>query len=852
METVKIVFDVDSKDIKSTTDELKALNKVTNDEVAAMERLSASATDAGDGFVSLRTQVRQAKEEAQKAAEKYGEFSKEANAARVKAGALADQMGDLNRQVNLLNPEAKAKAFSNLAQGVVGAFSIATGALQAFGVKNKEVEALAMKLQGALNITQGIASIGQLKESFTDLQIILGFTTATQKGLTAAQKEQALASAAAALGTTELTAAQQAEAIAAAEAAAANRALNTTFLTNPVFLVIAAIAGLAAAMIALSNDTDSAKNSQIDFTAENDKLKKSLDASKESADGAARAMIDLKVAKGEMSAADAAIAKNNMDLAKSTEEVKNAITSSTGTINAYRKSLIDAKKQYDKDIADAEKNARLSGSAFADRQLAQDKRIAKERYDNLVKDTQARIKKEQEILKANQDNLANLTQETEAKNTTAVIDEGKKRTSARNTEAEQAKAIAEKAWQDEYALIKLRQQNQVDDAKTNEEKLALQQQFAVENYQYELKHLQQSGATVVQLQTLWENYYKTRTGLVAQQDKAVQDSCEKQLKAEKDFIDKMNAISAKQQSPVEQIQAENDAIDQAYAEQYAMAVANGDDTTKINEAYAKAVEAQQKKLTKVLMDEDEKRKESAEKTAMARYNREKEAMDRTLQATNELMNAMASIQAARYNQENIDLQKQKEKGLISEEEYQKKLKEIKHRQDVADKNAAIFKATLDFASAMINALKAPPLAVPAQLAFTAAIAGLNLAKIIATPLPKYQKGTLSVPGIDMGKDSVHALLQPGEAVIPTATNKAYHPTIRAIYEKKISPSEINNFVMSRTKAGSMSTNMTASVDTYALGRVLSKNKGVQIENANLVGKAIARELGNRFNARQSL
>jgi hypothetical protein len=46
--------------------------------------------------------------------------------------------------------------------------------------------------------------------------------------------------------------------------------------------------------------------------------------------------------------------------------------------------------------------------------------------------------------------------------------------------------------------------------------------------------------------------------------------------------------------------------------------------------------------------------------------------------------------------------------------------------------------------------------------------------------------------------------------------------------------------------------MTASVDTYALGRVLSKNKGVQIENANLVGKAIARELGNRFNPRQYL
>ena len=117
-EVVKIVFDIDSSDVKSSTDELKALKKITDEEVQSLDKLSATAQDAGDGFVSLRTRVKEAKEEAQKAAEKYGEFSKEANAARVKAGALADQMGDLNRQVNLLNPEAKAQAFRNLAQGI--------------------------------------------------------------------------------------------------------------------------------------------------------------------------------------------------------------------------------------------------------------------------------------------------------------------------------------------------------------------------------------------------------------------------------------------------------------------------------------------------------------------------------------------------------------------------------------------------------------------------------------------------------------------------------------------------------------------------------------------------------------
>ena len=85
-EVVKIVFDIDSSDVKSSTDELKALKKITDEEVQSLDKLSATAQDAGDGFVSLRTRVKEAKEEAVKAAEKYGEFSTEALNAKKKAG----------------------------------------------------------------------------------------------------------------------------------------------------------------------------------------------------------------------------------------------------------------------------------------------------------------------------------------------------------------------------------------------------------------------------------------------------------------------------------------------------------------------------------------------------------------------------------------------------------------------------------------------------------------------------------------------------------------------------------------------------------------------------------------------
>jgi hypothetical protein len=70
--------------------------------------------------------------------------------------------------------------------------------------------------------------------------------------------------------------------------------------------------------------------------------------------------------------------------------------------------------------------------------------------------------------------------------------------------------------------------------------------------------------------------------------------------------------------------------------------------------------------------------------------------------------------------------------------------------------------------------------------------------VLATPLPKYAKGTLSVPGAG-NQDTVHSLLTPGEAVIPQQQNREYHDTIKAIYHKSIPSRDLNNFVNMKMK-----------------------------------------------------
>jgi hypothetical protein len=181
---IKVIVSSDSSELQKTNDELDATGAIAGDVNKKFKDLEATNKSTEKGFVSLKTRLREAKEELQRTEERFGAFSKEANAARVRAGALADEMADLNRQVGLLNPEDKIKAFTNLGQGVVGAFSIATGAVQAFGAENEEVQRIAQKLQGALNLVQGVQSIIGRKEAYQDIKVVLGLTTTAQAALT--------------------------------------------------------------------------------------------------------------------------------------------------------------------------------------------------------------------------------------------------------------------------------------------------------------------------------------------------------------------------------------------------------------------------------------------------------------------------------------------------------------------------------------------------------------------------------------------------------------------------------------------------------------------------------------------
>ena len=665
---IKVLISSDSTELQKTNDELEATGAIAGDVNKKFKDLENSNKQVEKGFVSLKTRVREAKEALQQAEDRFGPFSKEANIARQRAGELADQMADLNRQVGLLNPEDRIKAFTNLGQGVVGAFSVATGAVQAFGAENERVEAIARKLQGALNIIQGIQSIIGLKEAYQDLRVVLGLTTTAQQTLAVAN---------------------EAEAASAQTATVANRGLAASL--GPIILIVGA---LAAAYYLLADSQDDAAASLDDLNAAYDELKKN-------------------------------------------QELALAIAKEQG---ASEVELLELRKQNNKLYQDT---------------LGNILKVAKEEKDR--------------------------------------------------------KGI----------------QSQINDLKREETLLGVQIEGAIKNA---------TQAELERLQKIREEREKNQQSLKAQFDAefAAQTALvDKQLALQnlqtKNFIE--NSKNRRDQDIVNEVEATKQKI--AIAEQF------GKDA---QELYAKLALLFKELKQNEVKDAEEAAAEELE-TAQFFANR-----------TAQLSQALFDFGQALTARELQELDNQLNSKLISEEEYNQKVAALKRQEAVRQKNFAIFDATLSLGQGILNALTTKPAElIPFAVAFASAIGGLNLAKIIATPLPKFKEGSLNIGGGNLDADGgMHAIVHRGEAIIPADRNKSYHPTLEAIYNKQISPAEINSYVLNRLagKSGIGRDTVVASVDTYGLSRALSKNKSVQIENAQTVGKAIASELARGYNRRQ--
>ncbi len=218
-----------------------------------------------------------------------------------------------------------------------------------------------------------------------------------------------------------------------------------------------------------------------------------------------------------------------------------------------------------------------------------------------------------------------------------------------------------------------------------------------------------------------------------------------------------------------------------------------------------------------------------------------EAYDIEANANQELFNKKA-ISERDFRKTEEDIQKRRE---ASEEAARKKKNEIARREFQIKKAAATFEAIINTAVAVTKAFKDGGL----PLALLVGAAGaIEIATIQAQQPPKFAKGTLSVGGTG-NEDTVHALLTPGEAVIPQRESKEYRPSLAAIYHRKIKPKDLNELVEWKLRGGNTNVTATINEDKLASAIVWQMNqygkKGVKILNVDEITAAFGNGLYKR-------
>jgi len=231
-------------------------------------------------------------------------------------------------------------------------------------------------------------------------------------------------------------------------------------------------------------------------------------------------------------------------------------------------------------------------------------------------------------------------------------------------------------------------------------------------------------------------------------------------------------------------------------------------------------------------------------------NAQLDAFDQQLDAL-EKANERGAYSDRVYEQKKKELIDQR---LAAEKKADKELRKLKREQAEQDKLKAIFDIIVNTSVAVSKLLATPFLAIAAGVA-----GALQLATVIATPIPKFFKGTkyVELGQNPKGRDTVPAMLHEGERVVTAENNKKNWEIYEAIENNNFRKFIEKNYLMPQLRkykeeqqkekqkdfAGNIATSLFATQNglTFHEADRLRK-KGMEINNtkelAEMIGEAV--------------
>jgi DNA repair exonuclease SbcCD ATPase subunit len=212
---------------KQLLKELREQSNALEDEATKLEEAARQAEQTAQAHVSLRTRIRDLKEEmAAMIADGIDEQSAAYKGLEAELGRLMDIQGDIQAQGTVLaNDEAQFQGMIQGLSGVVGGFTAAQGAVSLFAGENENLQKIMLKVQSLMSITMGLQQVAQTlnKDSAFQLVTLNGLKEWWNNLLSVGRGEQ-IASTAATVADTTATAASTAAEVAHTAATQANTA----------------------------------------------------------------------------------------------------------------------------------------------------------------------------------------------------------------------------------------------------------------------------------------------------------------------------------------------------------------------------------------------------------------------------------------------------------------------------------------------------------------------------------------------------------------------------------------------------------------------------------------------------
>lgn len=211
------------------------------------------------------------------------------------------------------------------------------------------------------------------------------------------------------------------------------------------------------------------------------------------------------------------------------------------------------------------------------------------------------------------------------------------------------------------------------------------------------------------------------------------------------------------------------------------------------------------------------------------------------------------------NNEIQNLDGQLKRKQISQLDYERKVANERAKQAKINKLISAAQTVIHTSESIIktNATLGLPAAIPFDI-IAGVMGAQQLALILAQDIPEYVpsflKGVENLTGGEPGRDSILAMLAPGERVVPPDVNSDYFPILSAIHHRDISPELLNaiaempDFTSLLGGLGIVPSGNGFEFDYDKLGKAVGKEiQKIPINNMNLDAEGFTRYVMNGNN-----